>query len=153
MADKYYNPFQSNDVRVTKEFHQEFQRYCQSQGTVDIDLSPFPRMIDFWFLSLCVACQLELEPVDITKLDTVKIIDGSIFSSDPWRIDVLMLVAISQSDDLSIASKPRQMLSIASGLATAGIPKVLEMLKDGDAEPIWNLSDAIDTLIRLQSSG
>ena len=35
----------------------------------------------------------------------------------------------------------------ATGLAVAGLPKVLEMLKDGDAEPIWNLSDAIDTLL------
>jgi len=105
-------------------------------------------MIDLWFLSVCVACQLELDPSDITKFDTVKIIDGSIFSSDPWRIDTLMLIAISKSGSIEIVKKPRKMLSIVNGFAVAGLPKVINMLKDGDSEPIWNLSDAIDILLR-----
>lgn len=33
-----------------------------------------------------------------------------------------------------------------------GLPKVIEMLKEGDAEPIWNLSDAIDTLLRKRAA-
>ena len=33
-----------------------------------------------------------------------------------------------------------------------GTPKVIEMLKDGDAEPIWNLSDSGDWLFRTESS-
>ena len=42
------------------------------------------------------------------------------------------------------------MMALANGLATAGLPEVIEMLKDGAAEPIWNLSDAIDEMLRKQ---
>lgn len=149
MVDRYFNPFQALEIRVPVQFHEAFKRFCQRDADAVIDESPFPRMIDFWFLSLCVACQLELKPANITMHKTVKIIDGSIFASDPWRIHTLMLIAISSKNgDVSIVSEPRKMLSIASGLAIAGIPKVIEMLKDGDDVPIWNLSDAVDNLLR-----
>ena len=105
-------------------------------------------MVDFWFLSVCVANRLGLEPADITKYDTRKIIDGSIFGSDPWRVHTLMLIAIGRTGDVQIVSEPRKMMALANGLAVAGLPKVVEMLKDGDAEPIWNLSDAVDVLLR-----
>jgi hypothetical protein len=59
-----------------------------------------------------------------------------------------MLVAIGMTGDLHIVSEPRKMMALANGLAVAGLPKVIEMLKDGDAEPIWNLSDAIDLTLR-----
>jgi hypothetical protein len=59
-----------------------------------------------------------------------------------------MLVAIGVSGDVEIVSEPRRMMSIASGLAVAGLPKVIEMLDEGDAEPIWNLSDALDGMLR-----
>tara|TARA_R110002073_G_scaffold105724_1_gene238926 strand:+ start:5983 stop:6444 length:462 start_codon:yes stop_codon:yes gene_type:complete len=148
MADRYFNPFGGIDINVPVEFHDAFTRYCQRSADAVIDHSPFPRMVDLWFLSVCVAARLGLEPVDATKYDTKKIIEGSIFGSDPWRVHTLMLIAIAQSGDVHIVSEPRKMMAVASGLAIAGLPKVLEMLKDGDAEPIWNLSDSIDTLLR-----
>jgi hypothetical protein len=44
------------------------------------------------------------------------------------------------------------MMALASGLAVAGLPKVIEMLKDGEGEPIWNISDAIDAVLRKQKA-
>ena len=148
MADRYFNPFQAIDINVPIEFHEAFTRYCQRSAEAVIDQSPFPRMVDLWFLSVCVAARLSLKPIDIAKYDTRKIIDGSIFSSDPWRVHTLMLIAISKSGDVQIVSEPRKMMALANGLAVAGLPKVIEMLKEGDAEPIWNLSDAVDSLLR-----
>ena len=148
MADRYFNPFQAIDINVPVEFHEAFTRYCQRSANPVIDQSPFPRMVDLWFLSVCVASRFGLEPVNITKYDTRKIIDGSIFGSDPWRVHTLMLIAIGKSGDVQIVSEPRRMMALANGLAVAGLPKVIEMLKDGDAEPIWNLSDAIDGILR-----
>lgn len=148
MVDRYFNPFQAIDINVPVEFHNTFTRYCQRSANAVIDQSPFPRMVDLWFLSVCVAARLGLEPADTSKHETKKIIDGSIFGSDPWRVHTLMLIAIGKSGDVEIVSNPREMMMVASGLAIAGLPKVIEMLKDGDAEPIWNLSDAVDTLLR-----
>ena len=150
MADRYFNPFQAIDINVPVGFHEAFTRYCQRSADAVIDQSPFPRMVDLWFLSVCVAGRLGLEPADITKFDTRKIIDGSIFSSDPWRVHTLMLIAIGTSGDVQIVSEPRKMMTLVTGLAVAGLPKIIEMLKDGDAEPIWNLSDAVDTLLRKE---
>ena len=153
MADRYFNPFQAIDINVPVEFHEAFTRYCQRSADAVIDQSPFPRMVDLWFLSVCVAGRLGLEPANITKYDTTKIIDGSIFGSDPWRVHTLMLVAIGKSGDVQIVSEPRKMMALANGLAVAGLPKVVEMLRDGDAEPIWNLSDAVDILLRKDKAG
>lgn len=148
MADRYFNPFQAIDINVPVEFHEAFTRYCQRGAGAVIDQSPFPRMVDLWFLSVCVAARLDLNPIDIAKYDTRKIIDGSIFGSDPWRVHTLMLIAIGRTGDVQIVSEPRKMMSLANGLAVAGLPTVIEMLKEGDSEPIWNLSDAIDELLR-----
>ena len=152
MADRYHNPFQTIDINVPVEFHEAFTRYCQTSAGADIDDSPFPRMVDLWFLSVCVAARLDLEPADISKYETRKIIDGSIFSSDPWRIHTLMLIAIGKTGDVQIVSEPRKMMTLANGLAVAGLPEVIEMLKDGDADPIWNLSDAVDVLLKKEEA-
>ncbi len=153
MADRYFNPFQTIDINVPVEFHEAFTRYCRSaEADTVIDQSPFPRMVDLWFLSVCIAARLGLKPADTAKHSTrkkiKKIVDGSIFISDPWRIHTLMLIAISKSGNVDIVSEPRKMMTLANGLAAAGLPHVLEMLKDGGAEPIWNLSEAIDKMLR-----
>lgn len=148
MADRYFNPFQAIDINVPVDLHEAFTRYCQTGGNAVIDQSPFPRMVDLWFLAVCVAARLGLEPADISKYDTKKIIDGSIFGSDPWRVQTLMLLAIGHSGDVQIVSEPRRMMALANGLAVAGLPKVIEMLKDGEADPIWNISDALDGMLR-----
>ena len=148
MADRYYNPFQTSDINVPAEFHKAFTEYCHRGDNAIIDQSPFPRMVDLWFLSVCVAARLGLEPADIGKHETRKIIDGSIFGSDPWRIHALMLIAVAKTGDVHIVSEPRDMMKLASDLAVAGLPKVIEMLKDGDDVPIWNLSESIDAILR-----
>lgn len=152
MADRYFNPFQAIDINVPVDLHEAFTRYCQRESGAIIDQSPFPRMVDLWFLAVCVAARLNLEPADISRYETKKIIDGSIFGSDPWRVQTLMLLAIAKSGDVQIVSEPRRMMGIASGLAIAGLPKVIDMLRDGDADPIWNLSDAIDGILRKQAA-
>ena len=150
MADRYFNPFQTVDLNVPVEFHEAFTRYCQRDAKAIVDESPFPRMVDLWFLAICVASRRGLEPADLTNYKTRKIIDGSIFSSDPWRVHTLMLIAVAKTGDVEVVSKPRKMMAIANGLAVAGLPDVIEMIKGGDAEPIWNLSDAIDQMLRPQ---
>ena len=150
MADRYFNPFQAIDISVPVEFHDDFTRYCQRSTGAIIDQSPFPRMVDLWFLAVCVAARLDLSQINLKKRDTRKIIDGSIFANDPWRVYTLMLIAIEKSGEVEIVSDPGKMMSLANGLAVAGLPEVIRMLKVGSSEPIWNLSDAIHELLRVQ---
>lgn len=148
MAERYFNPFQNVDVTVPVEYHDAFSRYTQRASDALIDQSPFPRMVDLWFLAVCVAARLRLPPMSTVRTETRKIIEGSIFASDPWRVHALMLIAITVLDDVQVVSEPRQMIALFNGLAVAGLPKVLDMLRDGESEPIWNLSDAIEGLVR-----
>ena len=153
MADRYFiNPFQAIDVNVPVKFHEAFTQYCQRSADSVINRSPFPRMVDLWFLSVCVAARLGLQPEDVSSYETRKIIDGSIFSSDPWRVHTLMLIAIGKTGDVRIVSEPSKMMALASGLAVAGLPKIINMLEEGKEEPIWNLSDAIDGILRKQDT-
>ncbi len=67
---RYHNPFQGIDISVPVEFKDDYLRYCQTKtdGTKTIiDQSPFPRMVDMWFLAICLATKLNLDPADISK--------------------------------------------------------------------------------------
>ena len=139
------NPFQTTEISIPIEYHDAFERYCQR--TKSTDKSPFPRMVDFWFLSVCVATRFNLDPIAVATHKTCKIIDGSIFSSDPWRVHILMFIAIIRYDDMQVVANPSKMMKLANGLAVAGIPKVIEMLTEDFDDPIWNLSESLSKLI------
>lgn len=151
MSSKYFNPFQGQDIRVPNRFRDEFGRYCQTHSDdgarASVLHSPFPRMVDMWFLAVCLGAQ-EGKQADYDSKDTYKIIDASILSSDPWRIDALVLMAISHTKRVDIVTEPREILQLASRFAVAGMPKLLQMLKEGDSDPVWNLSDELDRLLK-----
>lgn len=43
--------------------------------------------------------------------------------------------------NIEIVGKPRSMITIANGLAPTGVPQIEEMLREGNQDSIWNLSD------------
>jgi len=151
MPSKYYNPFQGLDVRVPNRFRDEFGRYCQThsedRGRSSPVHNPFPRMIDMWFLAVFLGAQ-EGKPADYDSKDSYRIIDASIFSSDPWRIDALISLVRGYTNDIEIANRPREVLALASGFAVAGMDKLLIMVKEGDSELAWNLSDELDRFLK-----
>ncbi len=152
MPDRYHNPFAGVDLIAPIEQRDAYDRYCQTGGRAIIDQSPFPRMVDFWFMGLSVAARKGLTPAELSKQDTFKFIEGSIFDRDSWRVQAVMLVAIADEDDVEIVAEPRRMMAIANGLAATGVPYVTEMLQDGDQDPIWNLSEALDEILRKKKS-
>jgi hypothetical protein len=149
MADRYAaNPFQAQEVSIPQDFHAEMIRYSQREGKANIDESPFGRMVDMWFFAICVAVRNGLKPAELSGRKSVKVIEGQIFSSDPARIRMLMLIAIDYAGGLDVVAHPGHMMAIANGLAVAGFPKVLEMIREGDGDAIWNLSEAVETLVK-----
>lgn len=152
MADRFFNPFQGIDVSVPVDFHEDIVRFSQREGKPVIDQSPFPRMVDMWFLAACIAARKGLEPADVSKYETKKIIEGSIFGNDPWRVHALMLIAIARTGDVKIVSEPRKMMAMANGLAIAGLPVLLEMLKEASGDPIWNLSEEVEKLLETKAT-
>ena len=105
-------------------------------------------MVDFWFAGLSVAARMDLTPMDLSKQETFKFETGAILDRDSWRVQAMMLVAIAVEDNVEVVGEPRRMMAIGNGLAAAGIPYLVEMLRDGDQEAIWNLSEALDAEFR-----
>lgn len=147
MTQRYYNPFAGIDLVAPVEQREAYDRYCQTHGRAVIDQSPFPRMVDLWFTGLAVAARKGLGPQDLSKQETFKFIEGSILDRDSWRVQALMLAAVAIQDDVSVVAEPRRMMAIANGLAAAGVPEVVEMLKDGDQDAIWNISECLEGLL------
>lgn len=108
-------------------------------------------MVDFWFAGLAVASRKGLKPVELGK-DPFKFIEGSIFDRDSWRVQALMLVAIVHEGNVEVVGEPRRMIALANGLAAAGIPHVVDMLRDGDQDAIWNFSEALDKILRKKAA-
>ncbi len=151
MADRYYNPFQTADLRIPESYREEVSRYCQGptqEGRkTGLGEAPFPRMVDMWFLALCLGAK-QGNKEDLSGVKMHKFMDGTVLSSDPWRIDSLMLLAIGITDDTEIVAEPSKVINLANEYAAAGLPDVIDMLKDGDADAIYNLSDNLEDVIK-----
>ena len=103
MTQKYYNPFAGIDLVAPVEQRDVYDRYCQRPGVrTTVDQSPFPRMVDFWFAGMALAARRNLTAVDLGKQETFKFIEGSIFDRDPWRVQTVMLVALSIEDNIEV---------------------------------------------------
>lgn len=148
MTQRYHNPFAGIDLVVPIEQDSDYDRYCQTASRASNDQSPFPRKIDLWFVGLSLAARKQLNPVDLSKRKTSKFHDGSVLDSDSWRIQAIMLIAIEIAGNVEIVGQPRRMIAIANGLAAAGVPYIIEILREGDLDPIWNLSDDLDEILK-----
>lgn len=148
MNQQYHNPFASSDLVAPVEQRNFYDWYCLTGGVTSVDKSPFPRMVDFWFAGLSFAAREKIKPDSLSGKDTFKFNDGSVFDRDSWRVQAVMLIAISVEDNVEIVGEPNRMITIANGLAAAGIPEIVAMLRDGSQEPIWNLSDALQELLK-----
>ena len=151
MIQQDQNPFTGVNLTAPSDQRVYYDLYCQTQtqGQSNVNQSPFPRMVDLWFAGLSFAARKEQKPVNLSKQQTDKIIDGSIFNSDSWRVSTVMLVAIAVKGNVEIVSEPRRMMDIANGLAAAGVPHIVEMLRrNRDQDPIWNLSDSLYEILK-----
>lgn len=150
MTDHINTSFASVEINAPVEFREYFQRYSQSTGAsslADLDRKPFPRMVDFWFLAICVAVKLKLKPVDLEGRDTYKAIEGSAVISPEWRGDALRLIAISESGETDIVQDPRRMMRIANSLAFAGMPHLIEILEQSPDDEMFGLSDELVAML------
>ena len=145
------NAFASTDIRLPEKFREDFHAYCLTrvEGSKNSpEHSPFPRMVDMWFLALCIAVKEELTPKLDVKGKTYKAIEGVVFGSDSWRSNTLVLVALAYRGDPEIIDDPHQMIRIVNGYALAGLPRLISMLDEREGDTALDyLSDCVCELI------
>ena len=157
MAQQYHNPFAKLGLIAPEAQRGYYDEYCRTnivgRTNEDADQSPFRRRVDLWFVGFSLAAREQLKPINLTKEKTYQFITGGeIFNGeDSWRIQIITLVAITIEDNLEVVQDPRRMMEIANGLAASGVPHIIDMLNGGNQDPIWNLSEALDELLRSDS--
>ena len=147
MTQRYFNHFASINLVYPDEQREYYETYCASNPNSTTDRKPFPRMVDFWFAGLSLAGGKKLKPVELSGQRTSNFITGAIFDRDSWRVQAVMLAAIAVEGTIEVVGDANRMIAIANGLAAAGVPHIVDMLEDGDQEPIWNLSDAFAEML------
>lgn len=139
-----YNPYQTHELRIPSRHLEQVRSYTRSQTesyrTAKIDDSPFERYIDMWFVGLCLAANLgQRTGID----DPHKFHTGVILSQDPYRIDVIELVAVADTGEPWVIEDPSRVVTIANEYAAAGLSRLLSMLEEGKEKPIWNLTSKL----------
>lgn len=129
------NDFASTDIFLPEKYQDYFRAYCltRSEGSGNNPKdSPFPRMVDMWFLALCLAVKEGLAPeLEVReRKKTYKAIEGVVFGSDSWRSNALTLLAVAHTGDAQVTDQPHEMMRIANAYALAGLPRLIQILED-----------------------
>ncbi len=136
------NVFGGHNIFIPNELREFFARYSQTraEGSKNkAEDSPFPRMVDFWFLGLGIAADKKLKAIELPKKEIYNAIEGNVLGSDDFRSDTIVLFCISKHGSIDIIDKPAEMLKLANSYALAGIydlVRELESIRGGSDEPL-----------------
>jgi hypothetical protein len=146
-----HNLFGQVSIYFPEIWKEYFDTYCQSTNAGARERSdkyPFPRNVDMWFLAICLAVHHKIDPDFSEKGKMYKPIPGTVFGSELWRSDSLILLAISHSGDEKIIDNPNEMIKIANAYAIAGFPSLMAMLEESKGDsPLDFISDYVIDLI------
>ena len=148
------NPFAGSDINVPEEYREHFDAYVQKKEgkAAQAIHQPFARNIDMWFFAICLAVKkgLKAEP---HGGKTYKAAEGVVLNSDPWRPTALTLLAIGETEDVSIIDRPGDMLRVANGYALAGLPELLSILAEREGDTALDyLSETVEGLLRARAA-
>lgn len=113
------------------------RQWVARRGGEGHEQAPFDRQVDLWWLALCLGVQ-EGQRAQVPAADRrTKFADGSILSSDPWRITHLSLLGIAELGEDAL-SRPAEILRMANEYVVTGI-RLLRVVLEGAAEPALTL--------------
>lgn len=148
------NPFAGADIMIPDEYREHFDSYVQKkEGKAAQPVhQPFARNIDMWFFAICLAVKKGLKPEPHSG-KSYKAAEGVVLNSDPWRPTALTLLAIGDTEDITIVDRPGDMLRIANGYALAGLPALLTVLNEREGDTALDyLSETVEELLRSKAA-
>lgn len=134
------NPFAQYDIDMPLKFRDKILTFC-AKGSVSRSRmrAPFKRQVDFWYAAFLMAVKEGTQPEK--EAETYKPIQGSILSTDPWRISHIQASYLAMTEDLPGLADSRKVFEFALGMANAGIPLLINLLETDDDEPLWAYLD------------
>lgn len=134
------NPFLNASLRIPERDWKLVEKFTATQqAQADPDKAPFRRYVDLWWAGLGVGVRegrrTELPPNEWHRFN-----DGTVLSSDPWRIIHLQLLAVGLTGDAKILGDPGAIVQMANEFAATGLPLLLEAMNQS-TEPIMVASE------------
>jgi hypothetical protein len=137
------NPFASYNIEVPKKYAEDIKKFCQTAGGKETyEFTPFNRQVDFWYFALIYAVKKELDPV--IEKETSNITPATILSTNIYRISHIQLAFLGATGSIEELAHHRKVFDYALSMANAGFPRVLQILRDPDERPLWQILDEIE---------
>lgn len=140
------NPFASFNLDIPNQYREAVVNYSRTGGGKNTpEFAPFKRQVDFWYLAFLIGVAKELEPE--VESDTYNATPGTIFSSDQYRINHMLLAFLGKNPDLEALADYRKVFDYCLGVANAGMPYLIQILADPDERPLWSMFDELESLL------
>lgn len=144
--DALISGLQNQNLRIPAEHLENVRRFTmtgQPESGKNRDDIPFDRYVDIWWLALCLGIQEGRR----TKLEPSKwhqfVRAGEVLPSNPWRIFQLQIMAIGETGNTDILSKPGELIAMANEYAATGLPLLLNEAL-GSQVPIWAMTSFVE---------
>ena len=134
-----FNPFQGTALRLPKALQAEITELIQRKTGLGVEDSPFPRAVDFWFLSACVAIANGAAQQTGEGAKGWKFSEGIVLRDSRTRIELMELAGIGILGDAEVVKTPEVIGSLFNDCAALGAPELLDLVKTGQDKPLWNL--------------
>lgn len=131
------NIFAGQDIYLPLKYQAYFHQYSLTRidgANNDPEDSPFPRMIDMWFLAFCLAVKDGLDPTYEIAGEKYKAIEGVVLGSDGWRSNLIQIIVLTLTEEIELIISPREMLNIANAYAITGLPILINLLEERGPE-------------------
>ena len=140
------NPFASFNVEIPKQYTEQVKTYCKT-GSIheSVEYAPFDRQVDMWYFAFLYALKKGLDPKQ--EKETSNITAASILSTDSYRISHIQLAYLGYHKSIEDLSNHRKVFNFALEMANAGLPYLINLLKNDEQRPIWNCLDEIESLM------
>jgi hypothetical protein len=140
------NPFASFEIHIPKKYQETVKQFCRTSSRDTPESVPFERQVDFWFMAFLIAVNKQLEPVK--ELDTYNATVASILSTDIKRVSYMQLTVLGITEKFEILADHRAVFNFCLELANAGMPHLIQVLRDPDDRPLWSILSEIDNLTK-----
>mgnify|MGYP001471520418 CR=1 FL=1 len=114
------------------------------QAKIPYDDIPFDRMVDFWYLAMCIGVKKGRKDSKSKMSDVLAMKDALTGSLD--MIDMIQMIAIEETQDPYIVKDTHAMIQIANEYAAGGTPELLSILKD-KGQTVWNLNTYLKDIL------
>ena len=140
------NPFASYNVEIPNKYRESVISFSRTGGNKSTaEYAPFKRQVDFWYLAFLIGISKGLDPE--SDADTYNATPATILSSDPYRINHMLLAYLGATENTESVSNYRAVFDYCLGVANAGMPYLIQIMSAPDEPPLWSLFDELEKLI------